>query len=340
MLIRTIQETDLDALMTLARATGVGVTTLAPNADRLAARITASQESLAGQRTNADASYVFVLEDEQSGQIVGSCAVESAVGLNAAWYNYRVGLAVHSSQELGIYERLHTLFLTSDLTGASELCSLFLLPQARKSGVGALLSKCRFLFMAEHAPRFSERVIAEMRGVSDSTGHSPFWEGLGRHFFRMDFASADVLSYVGNRAFIAELMPRYPIYTCLLPEVARAAIAEVHPETRPARALLETEGFRYQGHIDIFDGGPSLECATADIRAVRESLVLHARPIYSDSRKNRPWLVCNRELEGFRAIVEMTCPLIDSLPLSPQAMQRLQINEGSLVRAVPLYGDK
>ncbi len=331
-----MQSGDLPGLLELAASAGVGVTTLQPDAERLASRIAASMQSLAGEPMPGEASYLFALEDDASGRLAGICAIEGAVGMHDTWYNYRVGLAVHASRELGIYKQLQTLFLTSDLTGASELCTLFLHPDYRRDGNGALLSKSRFLFMAEYPQRFAERVIAEMRGVSDEAGRSPFWESLGRHFFKMDFARADFLSYVGSKSFIAELMPSYPIYTCLLSDEARAAIGEVHPATRPARAMLEAEGFRYQGYVDIFDAGPSLECALADIRAVRKSAVYQTLAVASEPRQASTWLVSNRKLGDFRATLAQTRPLEDALPLSEAVLARLGVAHGDEVRAVPL----
>ena len=38
--------------------------------------------------------------------------------------------------------------------------------------------------------------------------------------------------------------------------------------------MLEQEGFRYEGYVDIFDGGPTVECFRDDIHAVRASRVL------------------------------------------------------------------
>lgn len=336
MLFRTIAADDLAALLALANEAGVGVTTLQPDRQRLAARIEAHLTSVNGTPELGEASYVFVLEDEGSGRIVGSSAIEAAVGMHDTWYNYRVGLSVHASRELGIYKQLPTLFLTSDLTGSSELCSLFLLPDWRHDGNGALLSKARFLFMAEFPERFAERVIAEMRGMSDDEGRSPFWESLGRHFFKMDFARADFLSYVGSKSFIAELMPKYPIYTTLLSEEAQAALAEVHPATRPARRLLEHEGFRYQGYIDIFDAGPSLECSLADIRAVRKSACFDALSVTSEPKGSTAWLVSNRRLADFRAVLAMTRPLENTLPLTPSVLAQLDLADGDSVRAVPL----
>ncbi|WP_028451421.1 arginine N-succinyltransferase [Chitinilyticum aquatile] len=336
MLIRPMQADDLPGLLQLAEAAGIGVTTLQPDAERLARRIAASCDSFSGKPELGDACYLFALEDETNERLAGICAIEAAVGMHDTWYNYRVGLSVHASRELGIYKRLQTLFLTSDLTGASELCTLFLHPDYRRDSNGALLSKCRFLFMAEYPERFSDRVIAEMRGVSDEAGRSPFWESLGRHFFKMDFARADFLSYVGSKSFIAELMPKYAIYTCLLSEEAQASIGEVHPGTKPARSMLESEGFRYQGYIDIFDGGPSLECSTRDIRAVRKSAVFDALAVAAEPRQATLWMVSNRKLGEFRATLAWTRPLEDSLPLTDTVLARLGIANGDQVRAVPL----
>ena len=149
---------------------------------------------------------------------------------------------------------------------------LAVLDQAHRHGKnGPLLAKSRLLFIAEFAERFAPKVIAEMRGKLDADGRSPFWEGLGRHFFAMEYSTADYLTGIGQKAFVAELMPRYPVYANLLPRSARAVIGEVHDDTRAARSMLEQEGFRYEGYVDIFDAGPTLECFRDDIRAVRRS---------------------------------------------------------------------
>ena len=66
-----------------------------------------------------------------------------------------------------------------------------------------------------------------LRGKLDADGRSPFWEGLGRHFFAMDYSRADYLTGIGKKSFIAELMPRYPVYTRLLASEARAVIQRV-----------------------------------------------------------------------------------------------------------------
>jgi arginine N-succinyltransferase len=335
MLVRSIRHDDLPALLHLARNSGVGVTTLPANEERLSRRIEGSLASQASSPNPADSSFVFVLEDDdQTGYVAGICGIEGAVGLTEPWYNYRVGLSVQTSREIGVYRKLDTLFLTNDLTGAAELCSLFLQGEYRRDNNGSLLSKSRFLFMAEFPDRFNPRVIAEMRGVSDDKGRSPFWESLGRHFFKMDFSEADYLSGIGQKSFIAELMPQHPVYTAFLSEEARAVIGQVHDNTKPALAMLEGEGFRYNGYVDIFDAGPTIESALGDIRAVRDSQVLTAKS--ADTTRGRTWLVSNRRLDDFRVCLAQTEPEPNGLPLQADVINRLAIQPGDGVRVVLL----
>ena len=272
--VRPIARNDLPEVLALTERTGTGLTTLPANRERLSARIERSLASFEGTSTRADACYVLVLVDSAEDRVVGIAAIEAAVGLEEPWYNYHVGTLVHASRALDVYTAAPTLFLANDHTGHTELCSLFLDEAFRHGKNGPLLAKSRLLFIAEFADRFAPKVIAELRGKLDDEGRSPFWEGLGRHFFAMEYSTADYLTGIGQKSFIAELMPRYPVYVNLLPAAAREVIGEVHADTQAARAMLEQEGFRYEGYVDIFDAGPTLECFRDDIRAVRRSRVL------------------------------------------------------------------
>ncbi len=339
MLIRPIRLDDLPALLRLATKTGVGVTSLPPNEDRLSRRIQRSCLSFAGQLDRADQGYLFVLEDTDTGSVAGICGIEAAVGLKEPWYNYRVGTIVHASQELGIYSRHETLFLSNDHTGMSELCSLFLDPDYRGNRNGPLLSRSRFMFMAQFPQLFAPTVIAEMRGVSDANGRSPFWDALGQHFFSLDFAHADYLTGVGEKAFVAELMPKYPVYFDFLPPEAQAVIGKVHDNTRPALAMLESEGLHFEGYVDIFDAGPTIQAHLTEFRAVKESRLLPARigdPLPAGAVCR--WLVSNTEMDNFRVIlVDGPLPAeIDDLALTPVQAAALGVEAGEPIRAVTL----
>ena len=349
--IRPAESSDLAAILAMSTRTGTGLTSLPSDAQRVQDRIERSLRSFRGEAARADECYVFVLADATTGEVGGICAIEVAVGLREAWYNYRVGTLVHASRELDVYNATPTLFLSNDHTGSTELCSLFLDAGYRRGKMGSLLSKSRLLFIAEFPKTFSDKVIAELRGSLDEEGRSPFWEGLGRHFFAIDFSRADHLTGIGNRQFVAELMPRHPVDTVLLPEAARKVIGEVHNDTRPARSLLEAEGFRYEGYVDIFDAGPTVEAYRDNIRAVRESRILPfaARATGTtgttgttgatdaagvEPQPDEPWwLVSNRRLKDFRCVVIQAGKRVRPLPLSPDAIAALQLQPGDTVRA-------
>jgi arginine N-succinyltransferase len=340
--VRPVGRDDLPAVLALSEHTGSGLTTLPANRERLASRIERSIASFEGTASRADECYMFVLVDTRHDErVVGISAIEAAVGVDEPWYNYYVNTLVHASRTLGVYTAVPTLFLANDHTGQTELCSLFLDQAARQAKNGPLIAKSRLLFIAEFAARFAPKVIAELRGRLDAGGRSPFWEGLGRHFFAMEYSTADYLTGIGQKSFIAELMPRHPVYVNLLPPDAREAIGAVHDDTRPARAMLEQEGFRYEGYVDIFDAGPTLECFRDNIDAVRRSqtpvvTIGEGSPLTDTLPDDVHWLVANRRFRDFRAIVAMAPRRFDRFPLLPHAAKALGVGEGDTVRAVAL----
>lgn len=334
MIVRPVKVSDLPALMTLVEQAGPGFTTLPANEDRLAHRVRWAQRAFAEQVERADADYLFVLEDDEQ-RVVGVSAMAGAVGLREPWYNYRLGVTVSSAPNLGIQRQIPTLFLNNELTGQSELCSLFLRHDQRNGSNGRLLSLGRLLFVAEFPHLFGEKMIAELRGSADENGCSPFWDSLGRHFFQMDFTHADHLSGLGNKAFIAELMPRQPLYTCLLTEQAQAAIGQTHPNTQPALKILQAEGFAHKGYIDIFDGGPVIEAPIRSIRTVRDSLEL-TLSLGTPDEQAPLWLIHNRRLENCRITAAHGRLVGNSLVVDRLTAKRLQLQPGNSVRAVLL----
>lgn len=338
MIVRPVQGTDLPALLELVRQAGPCFTTLPATEDRLVHRVRWAQRTFAGQVERADADYLFVLEDDDQ-QVVGVSGLSGAVGLREPWYNYRVGMTVSTSTDLGIQRKIPTLFLNNEMTGQSEICSLFLRPDQRNGSNGRLLSLARLLFVAEFADLFGEKLIAELRGSADEHGCSPFWDSLGRHFFKMDFSHADHLSGLGNKSFIAELMPRQPLYTCLLTEQAQAVIGKAHPNTEPALKILTDEGFAHHGYIDIFDAGPVIEAPVAKIRVVRESQPL-VLAIGTLDEQAPLWLIHNRRLENCRITAAPARQVGNSLVVDRATAKRLQLQPGNSIRAVTLLSQQ
>jgi arginine N-succinyltransferase len=334
LVVRAVQERDLDGLLALAAQAGGGMTTLKPDRDKLARRIEIACASFAERIAPTLRDYVFVLEDRANRRLAGVCAIKGAVGLDEPFYNYRIGILVHSSSELKVFSRMETLYLSNDLTGCAELCSLFLHPDYRTGHNGKLLLKSRFLFIAQFPHLFPDKLIAEMRGYLRPDGSSPFWDSLGRHFFQMDFDRADELSTLGKKSFIAELMPRHPLYVAHLTREAQDVIGRVHVDTEPAHRLLEQEGLHYEGYVDIFDAGAVLQARIADLRALRESVVLHAAP--GQEGGAAPLLLSNTVLKDFRVIVTNADAADDRIGLDAAQRKALNCASGEPLRALAL----
>ncbi len=334
-IVRPIKKSDLEALHQIAVDSGHGFTSLPVNEELLQQRINHAETSFAKEVTQAgNEGYLFVMEDTKTGKVVGTSGIEAAVGLDDAFYHYHLGKVVHSSRELNIYNTVETLSLCNDYTGASEICTLFLSDSHRKNNNGRFLSRFRFLFIAEHQERFSDTIIAEMRGVSDDDGSSPFWNWLEEHFFSMDFPTADYLTGIGKKVFIAELMPKYPIYVNLLSKEAQEVIDKVHPKTVPALRLLEAEGFARRGYVDIFDGGPTVESHVNNIRTVSHSQ--RCQVIIGEVQSTDNYIICNSKVQGFRAT---QAPLslretAEQVVISQEVADALMVQEGDWVRLV------
>ncbi|MET0370202.1 MAG: arginine N-succinyltransferase [Sphingobium sp.] len=258
-LMRTARPDDLQTLYEMAKLTGGGFTNLPADRKALAAKLDRTEAALARQEDGVlDELIVMVLENRATGQVRGTCQIFSTVGQSWPFYSYRLGILTQHSRELGRTFRAEMLSLTTDLEGSAEVGGLFLHPRERAEGLGLLLARSRYLYIRAHRARFGDRVIAELRGVIDEAGGSPFWDGLAGRFFGMSFQEADEFNAVMGNQFIADLMPKTPIYIAMLTDHARAVIGLPHPNGRAAMRMLETEGFTNAGYVDIFDGGPTM----------------------------------------------------------------------------------
>jgi arginine N-succinyltransferase len=324
--VREVQMQDVPQLVELAQQAGYGLTSFPADAQRLTQRVEDSRSGVAP---------LLVLQDPAAGRIAGTAGLWTRVGCRQKvepFYAYRLERQVMASRALGVRNEVEALHLFADFDGPTEIGTLFLSPAYRRSGVGRLLSLSRFLLLAHQPERFDRQVIAELRGVVDEHGRSPFWDAVGRHFFHVDYAVADEMC-TRDKTFIAELMPRHPIYVPLLPEPVRAVIGQVHRDTLPAKRLLESEGFHFARMVDIFDAGPVLRCDRDAIRTVRDSRSLAlstSGPVPADGE---PVLVSRDH--PFRVVM---CPARvepHEVVLPAEAIAALGVQRGEAVRVAP-----
>ncbi len=303
--IRPVRMKDLAEIMALARMAGVGMISLPQDEDVMEQKILDSVASFEGRPAKpAEEKFLFVLEDLEQKRLAGTVGAVAHVGLSRPFYSYKLSILSQASLALGIYSQQQVLHMVNDYTGATELGSLFLHPDYRRDGIGRFLSRSRFLMLAEFPLLFAGIVISEIRGVQDANGNSPFYDNIARHFFKMEFKKADYIYATQGGQFIADLMPKYPIYVNLLRPEAQAVIGVPLDASRPAMKFLTDEGFRYEGYLDLFDAGPTIQAERERIRTVLNSQKTRVAELISPLPKGEgeKFLISHTRLKDFSLV--------------------------------------
>ncbi|MDX1634029.1 MAG: arginine N-succinyltransferase [Marinobacter sp.] len=320
--VRPARPDDLAEIQSLAASQAARVSTLPQAEDKLADKLDQSLRSFQGAAgTHGEERFLFVLEDLASGRIRGTAGIDARAGCGQPFYNYRQDALIHASHELGVSSRVDVLYPSHALTDNSLLCSFTIDRELRETEAFDLLSRSRLLFIAQHRERFADRLVVEIQGVQDDQGQVPFWDSLGRHFFNMDFATADQHSSELSKTFIAELMPPNPIYVTLLTDAAQAAIRQPHALAHKTVALLEREGFQSGNYIDIFDGGPVLQARTDSLKTVVTSQRLEAVP--GEVGDAPRYLVATGTGDAFRAVLSPLAEHLDGTAVMPADVEKL-----------------
>ena len=181
--------------------------------------------------------------------------------------------------------------------------------------------------------RFADRILAELRGVIDDRGGSPFWDGVAGRFFGMTFQEADYFNAINGNQFIADLMPKHPVYVAMLHEEAKKVIGVPHPTGRAAMRMLENEGFAAEGYVDIFDGGPTMTARTDQVRSVRKSVPAKIASTELDIGERA--LIATGTLDSFRSAYGMREIGPDgSIAIDALCARTLEVGEGDEVWSV------
>lgn len=329
-IIRPIQASDLQQFVELALQTGIGFTSLPKNEQKLKEKLIKSLKAFSPDHTDRqNLIYLFVMEEIETGKIIGMCGIRASTGGSLPSYYYKVDVeprppGANRPKEMRILTPVHYSY------GPSEICSLYLQREKRHGGWGRLLSFSRFLFIASHLERFSDTIIAEIRGHLDNDLSSQFWEAIGRHFYDLQLAEM-LTAYSSNRDFVSDILPSHPIYVDLLPPEAQIEIGTVHEHSQPALNLLLEQGFKITNEIDIIDGGPKLEAPTRKIAAIRQNILCTVKKI-SDHNTEIKALIANTSLD-FRA-TQGTLHLNNQgeATISPAIAEALQVNVGDNIR--------
>ncbi|GAB4516713.1 MAG: arginine N-succinyltransferase [Amphiplicatus sp.] len=331
--LRPVRESDFPAVLDLARQSGGGMTNLPADEQALRARIAFAVGSFARNASEPGGEVYMLALDRGDGQAVGTAAVFSAIGLDSGFVNYKINWTFHASKQLNKRISRRVLVPTHDFTGSAEVGSLFVSPDMRGGGFGKLLARARYLFIAQKPEIIAEHICAELRGWRAPDGSQPFWDAVGRHFFEMDFEEADVHNAANGNQFIADLMPRYPIYVCLLPPAARDCLGRPHDNAVAAYKMLLDEGFEFDDYIDIFDAGPLVEAKTKNIRTIRESRTLTVAAI-AEREEGADSILAAGAVAAFRACRAKAKVAGEEIVIDRETAKALNVDKGARVRWV------
>lgn len=328
--IRPVRESDLPAIHTLAKQSGGGMTNLPMDEATLRAKIEMSVGCFARGATRPGGEFYMLVLD-QDGVAMGTGAVFASIGRQTGFVNYKINREFYFSIALQKRFSRDVLVPTHDFTDCGEVGSLFLSRAAQGAGLGRMIARSRYLYIAQKPQIIADPICAELRGWRAPNGDQPFWSAVGGRFFDMTFEEADAYNAAWGNQFIEDLMPRYPIYVDMLPQDAQSCLGKPHDDARPAYKMLIEEGFIYDEYVDVFDGGPLVEARIADLRTVRDSRVLTVSAV-EDTIEGDDALLASGAVSEFRAMRTSVRRDDDRIRINRAAAATLNAEAGSTVR--------
>jgi arginine N-succinyltransferase len=328
--LRPVVMADLSAVHALAQRSGGGMTNLPANEATLKKKLERAVESF-GKGAMKPGGEFYMLVLDIAGRAMGTAAVFASIGEKYGFVNYKINREFYFSESTKRRVERDVLVPTHDFTDCAEVGSLFMSQDVRGGGLGRLLARARYMFIAQSPKLIADPVCAELRGWRAADGAQPFWNAVGRRFFGMDFEEADAYNAAYGNQFIEDLMPRYPIYVDMLPEDARQCVGRPHESAEPALKMLKEEGFTFNNYIDIFDGGPLVDAKQANIRTIRQSKLARVSDI-RDAVEGPEFLLATGAVATFRATKAKAAVEGDRIALDRETAAALRAAPGSELR--------
>ncbi|UXR65622.1 arginine N-succinyltransferase [Bdellovibrio bacteriovorus] len=331
--MRPVRHDDLSQLVDLAKQ--FNLLNLPGDKKVIGEKIDRSEQSFAGKLTKTQSEYLFVLEDVEEKQVVGSSLVLAKHGNDEVPHSYfKIFKRDHFSQDLGVGFIHQVLRFQLDFDGPTEIGGLLVdkTYRRRPEKLGKQISLSRFLYMGLYPERFEDRVLCELTPPLTDEGRSEFWESLGRRFTGLPYQEADLLSQ-SHKEFIESLFPQDDIYLCLLDAKARLVLGRVGEATKPAQHLLESIGFSYLDEVDPFDGGPHYGANVSQILPITQGRRLKVAEFKDASYKEQVLVATTSE--EFRASLASVDIRDHEVALAPKVRQLLGVELGEEVYMSP-----
>lgn len=321
--IRLARAADLSGFLTLAELAGPGFTSLIPDEQKLAALLRTSKAASNG----APGAVMLTMEDRNNGRVVGCAAVKRGGEKRPGFANFRIIRDAGGS--------VRSLAVSDDYSNLTEIGGLFVHPDYRSKGVGKALAQSRYLYLATAPETFGARVFAELRGVIGPDGASPFYDAACRSWLKMSFVEADRLCAAGENGKLVALLPKKPFSTETFAPQAIAAIGGCHESGKAARAMLEKEGFYFDGVVDLLDGGALVVANTVSLASIRKSRLVRIKPAAHFAKTNSLLFATSRP-DAFRCVAGRGAILQNTVLCNEDIFAALQVREGDVIRVSPM----
>lgn len=332
-IVRPIEAADAARVEKLVSRQGIGIDNLPKNRQEIEEAVNQTHKAFAQTISEPlEEKYYFVLEEIETGQLIGFCGIFSRVGYTMPRYFYRIE---------AMTPEMKVLRVTSDNSYPSEMCALFLDATCRGGGLGKLLSLSRLLFIACHPERFRPKVMAEMRAYINKRGKIPFWELVAKHFTSLRYEQ--IVPFLRQNPYaIFDMIPKYPLYISILPKEARLAIGRVNANSLPALKMLHNEGLTFCDEVSLFDASSNILAPTQQLRSIRmasSSIVLAITKDDANLSMKPTYLLANERLKKFRCCYGTIVQDVeaDSVTIEQRTARALELAIGDKIRTLPLF---
>jgi len=198
-------------------------------------------------------SYIFILEDLKSKQVIGSSQILSFSAKNRS-YCYLLKGGQNSAY----------LKLISRERKRHQLGGLILSQKYRglKEQFGLQLGLARFLYIKTHEKDFSKKIEVSLTSLFQKEDN-PFWLETGAKHLKQNYFQALKLYRESPDSFLKKFPKEFTIYLSSLSTKARWGLETVHSQTLPAYKGLLKRGFQMSRRRHLLDGGIYLESKTS-----------------------------------------------------------------------------
>jgi arginine N-succinyltransferase len=117
----------------------------------------------------------------------------------------------------------------------------------------------------------------------------------------------------------------------MLPESAKQVIGQPNGKGKPALKMLNDQGLRWNGHVDIFDAAPSVDTKINDMKSVKNSRTAEVLGI-SEYEGDETAMIANGDIDAFKTCLSTISVEKGGVRLPREVIKELALELGDTVR--------